>query len=499
MVEEVEQKRKWLALFSLIGSLSMIFVDQTALPIALPALQKEFALTFSQLQWIVNAYLLPLATFILAAGSMGDIFGHRRVFCIGLVIFTIASFNCSFIRSAEWLIINRSVQGIGGALMIPTTLTLLSQAFPPGELGKAMGIYGAFVALSLTIGPVIGGYLIEFLSWNYIFIINVPIGLLTLPLVLISNRRSEESNQTIDWRGFILISFATTCLILAIMQGQEWGWNSTIILGLILVGLIAFILFVFGEQKALHPLIDFNLFKSSFFLSNTIIVFCYQFISTAVIFWSVYFQNSLSFSPAKTGTILLVSNIPLLLITPLAGILSDKLGAQKLVSVGGLLLTCCFLVFTFYADKMEFWLLIVLLLSFRCGTSLILTPVFSSTLKMIPNEKQGQASGVLATSRQMGSTFCVAVGGALVDYIYQYKFSGFLSTHQTETPLNLNQFQGVLSGSPIAMQTIHRLPSELGSQIMQAAHQSFNFGFAILCLLFALMSFVIFCLSRRLN
>lgn len=380
--------------------------------------------------------------------------------------------------------------------MIPTTLALLSRIFPPQELGKAMGIYGAFVALSLTIGPVIGGYLTEFFNWTSIFLINLPIALLTLPLVLLFHKKSQHSTQRVDWLGFILISFAITCLILAIMQSQAWSLSA--IIGLIFISLAAFVIFIFSERKIRYPLIDFHIFKASFFLNNAIIVFCYQFISTAVVFWSIYFQNSLSFTPSQAGNILLISNIPLLIITPLAGTLSDKMGAKRLIGLGGAILTVCFLIFTLYANRMYLTLLLILLLGFRCGTALILTPLFSATLKMVPMDKQGQASGILVTSRQMGSTFCIALGSAVIDYFYSSRFSNFLENQASAFHLNIHQFPGILSNAPSAMEKIRSLPLELGAQIMQVAHQSFNFGFSMLCLLFTLLSLTIFSLSQRL-
>ena len=254
-----EKKRKRLILLAMTSSTSLIFLNATLLPVALPTIQRELLVSMSGLQWLINAYLLATAVFVIAGGRLGDLFGHRRMFCIGVAIYSISSVMGAMAETGWWLIMSRAIQGTGGALMSPAGMSILIHSFPEKERGRAIGIMVGIGSVFLSLGPFIGGAFTQYLSWRWAFLINPPIALYGILMVIKSVPKSETIKESFDFPGFISLSLSISCLTLALMQGKVWGWGSWQVVFLFLLA-ICFLLAVRGlERFAKHPFFQFNL------------------------------------------------------------------------------------------------------------------------------------------------------------------------------------------------------------------------------------------------
>ncbi|MES2273022.1 MAG: MFS transporter, partial [Chlamydiota bacterium] len=294
----------------------MTFVDQSIVPVALPTIQKQLGANTAQLQWCVNAYLLMTAVLVLAGGKLSDRIGHRRTFTWGILIFGVASLLCGLSPYISWLIGARALQGIGAAMMIPASAPLLMSLFPSNERGKAMGINVSISSLFLILGPLIGGYLTQKLSWHWIFWVNLPLAALGLILVFLFIPRSNMGEQKFDGWGFLFFAISSSSLVMGIMQGKDWGWTSFEIVSLFLVCLISAIFLFWREKKARHPFLDLSLFRHPNFRAINISIFATQFTLMITVYWAIFFQDSLDWTPLKGGAVTVLSSCPVLFLSP---------------------------------------------------------------------------------------------------------------------------------------------------------------------------------------
>ena len=261
MLKLAEKNRKWWILLAMSSSLALVFIDQTALAVALPAIQRELNLSNSLSQWVINAYLLALSAIILLGGKIGDRLGHKRAFLAGVIVFITASTLAALAESGAWLITARAIQGIGAAFMMPSTNALVTNAFPAQERGKALGIYIALATIFLALGPLLGGFLTQVFSWRAVFWINFPIALISIILAISSVptwRRREKLN--IDYLGFFISVIFISGFVLGFMEAPNWGWTSLPIMGLFLLSIISLITFIGWEKKIPHPLVEFDFY-----------------------------------------------------------------------------------------------------------------------------------------------------------------------------------------------------------------------------------------------
>ncbi|HJO95984.1 MAG TPA: MFS transporter [Victivallales bacterium] len=418
-------KKKLLTLIAMTCSLSMILIDQTIVAVTLPKLQDTFAMSNDSVQWVVNAYILSLAVMVATGGRLGDIFGRVKTFNAGAVIFACASVGCGFAVSGDMLISFRILQGIGAALMQPASMAIVNNTFEFHERGRAMAIYSGVAMSFLAVGPVLGGFFTQYLTWRLAFFINVPIAALALILTFAVKPDDKViPEQKIDYRGFVLLFFAAGAFIIGIQQANVWGFLSSKTILLVVFGIVVFYFFVRNEQKADHPLINFSLFKNSSFLANTAILFCVQFASIAQsIYVALYIQNVLGYSPFNTGLFLIISVIMVAVITQIGGRLFDRYGVK---------LPCCmglsFVGFSFFYLAIVFnfqniYLLIPSLITMGMGVGLIMGPVNTDALNRVSDNFKGQASGIIQTARQIGGTFGIAVMSCIVNGIYFVKVS----------------------------------------------------------------------------
>lgn len=253
MINITENNRKWWIFAGMTAALSVVFLDQTAISVVLPPIQKDLNMSNVMLQWVINAYLLSLAAIVIFGGKLGDVFGHKCIFLIGITIFVLSSILCAASPTSLWIIVSRTIQGIGGAFMIPVTGVMIAHAFSEGERGKAIGLYIAAASVFLSLGPLLSGLLVHYFSWRWVFWINIPISLISIFLTIIAvpateNRR--ESSKPLDWLGFITFSIFISALVIALMEGVHLGWDSIVIISLLIIAGIFAIVFILVEKGA---------------------------------------------------------------------------------------------------------------------------------------------------------------------------------------------------------------------------------------------------------
>ncbi len=403
-----------LALFAIASATSMIFLDATIIPVALPTIQRDLNVSLSGVQWIINSYMLAIAALVFLGGKMADRFWHRRIFCIGLLVFASASAIGGLAGSSEWLILSRTIQGIGGAMMGPSALSLVVDTFPARVRGRYLGIIVGFSSLFLSLGPFLGGLFTEYFTWRLLFWINLPVAITGVTLTLLFVPKSRKVPVHFDLLGFVTFSCALLSLVLALMQGKSWGWSSRGVLSLFGLFLVFVAILVISELRAKVPFFDRKLFAIRTFRGGNIIILLTQFLLTMTIFWAIYFQDILQYSPMQAGAMTLFATFPILIFAPTAGHLVDRFGPRLPMMAGFSFMAFGLIWFFFFSNRVSTLFLAPALVTFGSGIALVMTPNSTTTLSVVPEDKRGTASGIYNTMRYVGATLGVAVLGALI-------------------------------------------------------------------------------------
>ncbi|MGH9409383.1 MAG: MFS transporter, partial [Vicinamibacterales bacterium] len=330
-------ERKWRVLIVVCVAVFMLLLDITVVNVALPNIQKELHTSFTDLQWVVDAYALTLAATMLNAGSLGDMLGRKRVFLSGIAWFTVASAFCGAANSPLWIIIARGAQGIGGAAMFAVSLALVAQEFAAGrERATAMGIYGATIGISVAVGPLVGGAITSGLGWRWVFFVNVPVGAVAIPLTMTKLRESRDPNATrIDWLGLITFSTALLMLVLALLRGNDEGWGSPLIVGLLAGAGLMLSAFAAIERRVPEPMLPLHLFRRGAFTGVQIAAAAVSASLFALfLYLTLYLQNYLGYSPLQAGLRYLPITLVPFLVAPLAVALMGRVPARALMAIG---------------------------------------------------------------------------------------------------------------------------------------------------------------------
>ncbi|MBS3904929.1 MAG: MFS transporter [Simkania sp.] len=460
-----DRTRKWWVLAAMSTCISMIFIDQTILPVTIPSITKELAISELVIQWILNSYLLALTIFVLAGGRLGDIFGHRKIATIGIILFALSSALCGFSTSGLWLIIARFLQGIGGALIVPTMPAILTASFPNDQQGKALGYYVSIGAFFLSIGPVLGGLLTQYFSWRYVFWINLPIAAIGLFLTWISTPKSPTKEETFDFLGFFTIVFGISCIVMGLMQGEAWGWSQWPVPTMIAVGALLIFILAFFDRKVKDPFIDFSLFKEPSYVVPAGIVFIVQFMLMVGVFWSIYFQTVLNYSPSVAGFWSMISSCPVIVFSHLAGHLSDRFGQKLPIMLGFLLAIFGLTWFVCVPTPSTPLLLLPFILPFGCGIPLILIPSGTLIMSSLPPLKRGVAIGMNSTLRQFSATLGLAVYGQILLSTQTRWFKDKLLADPSTTHLDPTEFEGLLAHAKPAIKALNALPADIAQTV----------------------------------
>jgi EmrB/QacA subfamily drug resistance transporter len=411
-----EETRKWWTLAAVAFGLFMIMLDNTVVNVALPSIQRDLGADLSELQWIVTGYALTFAALMLIGGKAADAYGRRLVFVIGIAVFTLASLWCGLADSGNMLIAARVVQGAGAALMNPATLSIIAATFPPRQRGTAIGIWAGVSALALAIGPLVGGLLTEHLSWHWIFYVNIPVGALGIlaSFVFIDESR-DETHERLDIPGLFTSGVGLFALTYALIEANSYGWGSARIIGSFAVAAVSLVAFVWLERTQRAPMLPLDLFRSGTYTGANVVVLLVALAMFGVFFFvSLYMQNILGYSAVQAGAAFLPMTILIILVAPIAGKTSDRVGSRSLMTIGMALLAVQLLYFSQLGQDATFWTLLPAMLIGGVGMSLTMTPSAAAATRNVPVDKAGVGSAVLNAFRQVGGSIGVALIGAIV-------------------------------------------------------------------------------------
>jgi EmrB/QacA subfamily drug resistance transporter len=411
-----EAQRKWWTLGAVAFGLFMIMLDNTVVNVALPSIQRDFGADLSALEWIVAGYALTFAALMLIGGKLADAYGRRLIFVIGIAVFTLASLACGLADSESVLIGARIVQGAGAAMMNPATLSIIAATFPPAERGTAIGIWAGVSALALAIGPLVGGLLTDHLSWNWIFYVNVPIGILGIvaSFLLITESR-DETHERLDLPGLATSALGLFSLTYALIEANTYGWGSSRIMGSFVVAAISLAAFVALERRQRAPMLDLSLFRSGTYAgANLVMLFVALAMFGVFFFVSLYMQNILGYSAVQAGAAFMPMTLLIVVMAPIAGKASDRIGSRWLMTGGMTLLSVQLLYFSQLGVDATFWNLLPGMLIGGIGMSLTMTPSAAAAVRAVPVDKSGVGSAVLNAARQVGGSLGIAFIGAIM-------------------------------------------------------------------------------------
>jgi EmrB/QacA subfamily drug resistance transporter len=421
-----DENSRWWTLGAMCFALFMLMLDNTVVNVALPSIQHDLNASLSSLEWTVNAYTLTLAVLMITSGRLADIFGRRRLFIIGVSIFGISSLVLGLAPNVGVLVAFRAVQGVGAACMMPASLAIITQAFPPHQRGTAIGTWAGVSALALAIGPVLGGFLTEDVSWRAIFFINPPIAVVAIAVTLFAAResRDETVDRTVDYAGIVLLTIGLTALVLSLIEGNSWHWGSTPIIGLWVIAAVALVLFFWTEARVRAPMLDLAFFRNRTSAGVNLVAFIVSFALFAQFFFlTLYMQNVLKLSPLETGIRFLPTTVVLVVMGPVSGRLTDRIGPRPLMTVGTLIVALSIFIESRITVHSGYLQLLPGFILMGFGMGLVMSPMTTAAMNAVDRTKAGAASGVLSMSRMVGSTFGVAVMGAIVTTVGRSKLN----------------------------------------------------------------------------
>ncbi|OBK74945.1 MFS transporter [Mycobacterium sp. 1274761.0] len=413
---EVTTRRKAIILVSCCLSLLIVSMDATIVNVAIPSIRADFGASASEIQWVIDVYTLVLASLLLLSGAMGDRFGRRRTFQIGLTVFAVASLLCSLAPNIQTLIGARLLQAIGGSMMNPVAMSIITQVFRGRvERARAIGVWGGVVGISMALGPIVGGALIQYVDWRAVFWINLPICATAILLTAIFVPESKSTTmRDVDPIGQALGMAFLFGVVFVLIEGPGMGWTNVRIVGVAVIAVIAFIAFLRYESRRHDPFIDLRFFRSIPFASATMIAVCAFASWGAFLFMmSLYLQGLRGFSAMHTGLIYLPVAVGALIFSPLSGRLVGRFGSRPSLFVAGTLITAATLMLTRLTATTAVWQLLVIFAVFGIGFSMVNAPITTAAVSGMPTDRAGAASAVASTSRQVGVSLGVALCGSI--------------------------------------------------------------------------------------
>lgn len=418
-----ESKNRWWLLGAMSGVLGLIVLDETVVSVALPSIQSDFEMSASLAHWVINAYLLAFTCFVALAGKMGDVFHRRTYFSAGALLFCVASLLAATAPNGGTLIAARALQGVAAAIIFPTSLALITSAFPPSERGVAFGYQTTVGGVFMASGPLVGGLLTQSLSWRMIFWIGIPV-VIAITTVLwtiwskdyeLEKREAEDPLWAANFKNAVLLVLGLLALVVPLMQGADWGWTSISTLGLVVAGAILSVLFLFRETHQPAPLLDLSLLKIPEFAGGATIFAIFQFEKIAVfVFSAQFFQSHLGLSPILSGVVLSMAIVPTLRTSVLVGRFTDEHGAKKTLIYGVAIHGVAVAVLAVATMTDSLWLALVALLVWGASMPSIAIPTRRQQMNLVPKEKHAQAGGINLTLQFFGGCLGLAFCSALI-------------------------------------------------------------------------------------
>ncbi len=488
-------ERKWWTLIAVCTAIFMLLLDITVVNVALPDIQRSLHSSFSDLQWVVDAYSLTLAAFLLTAGVIGDIYGRRNVFAIGLAVFSIASLVCGLSTDSLMLNLARAVQGVGGAIMFATSLALIAQAFQGKDRGTAFGIYGGVIGGAVAVGPLVGGAITSAIGWRWIFFVNVPIGIVAIFVTLTRIAPSKDMRtRSIDWIGFVSFSASLFLLVFALVRGNDEGWSSPTTVSFLAASLVLMIIFFLNEQHRSDPMLDLSLFKRPAFVGVSIVAFT---ISSSIfamfLYLTLYIQDNLGYGPFPAGVRFLPLTVLAFVVAPFAGRLTIRVQSRYLLAFGMLLITGGLLLMARTHPDSTWTVLLPGFLLCGFGVGVVNPVLASASISVVEPQASGMASGANNTFRQVG----IATGIAILGAVFQSQIVSHTTTLLRQTAVGrlvLHQGGSQLVAAESAGE-VHQAASKIPvpaarSELLRAYHVAFSTTLNHLTIIGAIIAFV---------
>jgi EmrB/QacA subfamily drug resistance transporter len=430
---EVDYSKKWYVMAAVGMGIFLATIDGSIVNLALPTLTRTFSTDFATVQWVVLAYLLTVATLMLSVGRLGDMIGKKSIYTAGFFVFTLGSALCGFAPSIYWLIGGRVFQAIGAAMVMALGMAIVTEAFPPSERGRALGISGSIVSVGIVLGPTLGGLIIDTLSWNWIFFVNIPVGIIGILMVLRYVPTSiPAGGQRFDFPGAATMFISLLSLLLALTVGQQVGFTDYRVLLLFVLFLATLVIFLIIEWRSSQPMIDLNLFKNQKFsiglVTGYLTFIC---IAGAVILMPFYLENVLDYDTRQVGLMMAVVPLTMMFVAPTSGSLSDRFGTRPITVVGLIVLLIGYFALTMLDTDTSAKGFILRFIPVGIGMGIFQSPNNSAIMGSAPRERLGVASGMLAVDRSLGQTTGIAVLGAIWASRAFYYAGGMLETGAT--------------------------------------------------------------------
>ncbi|NQW23469.1 MAG: DHA2 family efflux MFS transporter permease subunit [SAR202 cluster bacterium] len=476
--QSVTYRRRWWTLGILSMSLLIIGLDNTILNIAIPTLQREFGATATSLQWMIDAYILVFAGLLLTMGSFGDRFGRRRALQVGLLVFGLSSFFAAYADSSAQLIAARALMGIGGALIMPSTLSILTDVFPREERGKAIGIWAGVAGMGIGLGPLTGGILLEHFWWGSVFLINIPIAGLALAAGVVLVPESRDPNPApLDIPGAVLSMFAVTTLVYSVIEAPNRGWSD----GLVILGFVGGVAlvaaFVYREIRTDYPMLNFAFFKNPRFSAGTGAIGVGFFALFGMVFGlTQYLQFVQGYTPLEAGLRMSPVALGIMIGAGNSHRLVGKLGTNKVVAMGLLILSGVLVTITFWQPDTDYWIVGLTLFVLAFGMGNLMAPSTDSVMGAVPEANAGIASAMNDVTRQVAGALGVAVIGSVINTVYSGKMSDAVAGLPPEAAKAASDSVGAASQIALTM------PAEVAGGLVNAANLAFTdaLGIAVL-------------------
>lgn len=476
----------WVLVATILGS-SMAFIDGSVVNVALPALQRDFHATSSDVQWVVEAYALFLAALLLVGGSLGDRFGRRRMFMLGTIIFVLASALCGFSPNNGLLIAARAMQGVGGALLVPGSLAIISATFPAEQRGRAIGTWSGFTSVTSVLGPLLGGWLVQYASWRWVFFLNIPLALIVLAISFwkVPESRDEQVQGRLDWPGAVLITLGLAGIVFGLIESGATGLGQPHVLIALAIGAVALSAFLLVEARSLHPMVPLRLFRSRSFLGANLLTFLlYGALSTATYFIPFNLIQVQGYSAAQAGAALTPFALTMFLFSRWSGSLIKRLGTRLPQVIGPCLTMLGFLLYGLPGIGGSYWTTFfpaVIVMSL--GMTVTITPLTTTVMNAVEQHYVGTASGINNAVSRSAGLMAIAVMGVVMLHVFGDNLAQQLAA--LPIPTSLRQAVEAQSGNLAGIKLPSGVDDATRTLLQHAIGQSFVDGFRVIMLICA--------------
>jgi EmrB/QacA subfamily drug resistance transporter len=475
-----ESVGRWVLVATIIAS-SMVFIDGTVVNVALPALQADLNATVTDVQWVVESYALFLAALILVGGTMGDHYGRRRVFAVGVAVFGLASLWCGLSPNIGSLIAARAVQGVGGALLVPGSLAIISATFSQEQRGRAFGTWSALTALTMALGPVLGGWLVENASWRWAFFINIPLALVVLGVTFwrVPESRDEEAAGGLDWLGAFLATIGLGAIVYGLIESPRLGWTNPAVLGALAVGVVTLIAFVFSQARSRNPMMPLSLLRSRTFSgANLLTLFLYAAVAGVLFFFPFNLIQVQGYSATAAGAALLPFILILTVLSRWSGGLADRYGAKLPLTVGPAITAIGFVLFAVPGVGGSYWTTFFPAVTvLGLGMAITVAPLTTAVMGSVAESHAGLASGVNNAVSRVAGLLAIAMMGIFVLNAFNSTLDSHLAALEVPPQVHqeLDEQRAMLAGAEVPTDA----SSELRAALQQAISESFVGGFRL--------------------